>query len=447
MTRAGSRVRSVRRHPWPCARKPPPSLVRTPACAVAGARAGGAAGRNRNKPFAVSSRGSRGFPRRRVPQLRTRAVRAGGVGQRRRGRLDGPPRASGRPWPPRCPARGARRFASPGFASPRRAAAPRDASCAFGTARDFLATRTATDAGFVSFACACAAPSPRGGFVTLRVDLAGFAVTDDVREASRARHPLVTGRGFALLAYAAPRAVAVAPRSAADRGGRWRSSAGFDSGRREPGRPGRRRGRVLLRVLRRKRERRNALRGGGGARLLDAHAVRDAPLFAPLAERLSERSGRRRDGSEEASKRVFVRRRVAARRAASVAIARGADFAPARALPSGVEITAHVAPRVAAGAPVVGAGGRRRRARRRLRRGRRRRSVVFRKRFGFFGADDVVFGAVSVRANPAADDDDIATFECATPTRARRGAVALVSGTSRSDASVEVASFRFVCRA
>ena len=47
-----------------------------------------------------------------------------------------------------------------------------------------------------------------------------------------------------------------------------------------------------------------------------------------------------------------------------------------------------------------------------------------------------VVGAVSVRANPAADDDDIATFECATPPRAR---VALVREWDVTfDASVEV---------
>ena len=116
------------------------------------------------------------------------------------------------------------------------------------------------------------------------------------------------------------------------------------------------------------------------------------------------------------------------------------SFAP-RALPSGVEITAHVAPRVAAARPssvpaddggalvavsaAVGDEGR----------------SFLENGSGFFSAPTTcVFGAVSVRANPAADDDDIATFECATPTRARGAApVALVREWDVTfDASVEV---------
>jgi hypothetical protein len=104
-----------------------------------------------------------------------------------------------------------------------------------------------------------------------------------------------------------------------------------------------------------------------------------------------------------------------------------------------VEITAHVAPRVAAARPssvpaedggalvavsaAVGDEGR------------------SRDGSGFFSAPTTcVFGAVSVRANPAADDDDIATYECTTPTRARGAApVALAREWDVTfDASVEV---------
>ena len=118
---------------------------------------------------------------------------------------------------------------------------------------------------------------------------------------------------------------------------------------------------------------------------------------------------------------------------------KAAEALAPRALPSGVEITAHVAPRVAAARPssvpaddggalvavsaAVGDEGR------------------SRDGSGFFSAPTTcVFGAVSVRANPAADDDDIATFECATPTRARGAApVALAREWDVTfDASVEV---------
>ena len=401
-----------------------------------------AAGRNRNKPFAVSSRGSRGF--------------SFGVAYPNFGRARFEPEASdnaaevvsmasARLWTPLASAVPRSGGAEVRVAGVRvaagAAAAPRDASCAFGTARDFLATRTATDAGFVSFACA----SPRvarGGFVTLRVDLAGFAVTDDVREASRARHPLVTGRGFALLAYAAPRAVAVAPRSAADRGGTVAFVAGFDfPGDASLGDLGAAAGACFCAFF---------AESGNGETLFAVEAARVSstltrcempPLFAPLAERLSEREA---DGdATEAKKRrnAFSFAAASPRRAASVAIARGADFAPARALPSGVEITAHVAPRVAAARPssvpaddggalvavsaAVGDEGR----------------SFLENGSGFFSAPTTcVFGAVSVRANPAADDDDIATFECATPTRARGAApVALVREWDVTfDASVEV---------
>jgi len=310
------------------------------------------------------------------------------------------------------------------------AAAPRDASCAFGTAREFLATRTTVDiSGFVSFACA----SPRvarGGFVTLRVDLAGFTVTH-----SGARHSLVAGRGFALLAYAAPRAVAVAPRSAADRGGTVAFVAGFDF----PGSIslGAAAGAFFCAFF---------AESGYGEALFAVEAARVSstltrcempPLFAPLGVRrgLADEAGG--DATEASGRNAFAA--ASPRRAARVAIARGADFAPARALPSGVEITAHVAPRVAAARPssvpaddggalvavsaAVGDEG-----------GSRDGS-------GFFSAPTTcVFGAVSVRANPAADDDDIATFECATPTRARGAApVALAREWDVTfDASVEV---------
>ena len=190
--------------------------------------------------------------------------------------------------------------------------------------------------------------------MTLRVDLAGFAVTDDVREASRARHPLVTGRGFALLAYAAPRAVAVAPRSAADRGGTVAFVAGFDfPGDASLGDLGAAAGACFCAFFAEKKS-------GNGETLFAVEAARVSstltrcempPLFAPLAERLSEREA---DGdATEAKKRrnAFSFAAASPRRAARVAIARGADFAPARALPSGVEITAHVAPRVAAARP------------------------------------------------------------------------------------------------
>ena len=315
------------------------------------------------------------------------------------------------------------------------AAAPRDASCAFGTAREFLASRTTVDAGFVSFACA----SPRvarGGFVTLRVDLAGFAVTDDVRDASRARHSLVAGRGFALLAYAAPRATAVAPRSVADRGGTAAFVAGFDfPGDASPGDLGAAAGAFFCAFF---------AESGYGEALFPVEAARVSstltrcempPLFAPLGVRLADEADG--DKTEASGQNAFAA--ASPRRAARVAIARGADFAPARALPSGVEITAHVAPRVAAARPssvpaddggalvavsaAVGDEGR------------------SRDGSGFFSAPTTcVFGAVSVRANPAADDDDIATFECATPTRARGAApVALVREWDVTfDASVEV---------
>jgi hypothetical protein len=227
------------------------------------------------------------------------------------------------------------------------AAAPRDASCAFGTAREFLASRTTVDAGFVSFACA----SPRvarGGFVTLRVDLAGFTVTDDVRDASRARHSLVAGRGFALLAYAAPRATAVAPRSVADRGGTVAFVAGFDfPGDASPGDLGAAAGAFFCAFF---------AESGYGEALFPVEAARVSstltrcempPLFAPLGVRLADEADG--DKTEASGQNAFAA--ASPRRAARVAIARGADFAPARALPSGVEIAAHVAPRVAAARP------------------------------------------------------------------------------------------------
>ena len=431
-----------------------PVAMRAEAAALAGENAGvcasparapeKAAGRNRNKPFAVSSRNGGGF--------------SFGVAYPNFGRARFEPEASdnaaevvsmasARLWTPLASAVPRSGGAEVRVAGVRvaagAAAAPRDASCAFGTARDFLATRTATDAGFVSFACA----SPRvarGGFVTLRVDLAGFAVTDDVRDASRARHPLVTGRGFALLAYAAPRAVAVAPRSAADRGGTVAFVAGLDfPGDASPGDPGAAAGACFCAFFAEKKS-------GNGETLFAVEAARVSstltrcempPLFAPLTERLSEHEA---DGdATEAKKRrnAFSFAAASPRRAARVAIARGADFAPARALPSGVEITAHVAPRVAAARPssvpaddggalvavsaAVGDEGR----------------SFLENGSGFFSAPTTcVFGAVSVRANPAADDDDIATFECATPTRARGAApVALVREWDVTfDASVEV---------
>ena len=104
------------------------------------------------------------------------------------------------------------------------AAAPRDASCAFGTARDFP-DENRDGRGFRFVRVRVAARRAR----RLRDAPGrsrGFAVTDDVRDASRARHPLVTGRGFALLAYAAP--APSPPRRARRRiaAGRWRSSPG-----------------------------------------------------------------------------------------------------------------------------------------------------------------------------------------------------------------------------
>ena len=446
VTRAGSRVRSVRWRPWPCARKPPPSLVRTPACARR-RRA------RRRKPreetetnrsrFLPETEG--GFP----SASRTPTSDARGSSRRRRTTPPRssrwPPRASGRPWPPRCPARGARRFASPGFArrrGRRRGASGRVMRVWDGARLPRDENRDGRGFRFVRVRVARArarrlrdAPGRSRGLRRDRRRARRLEGTPPTRHWPRVRVARVRG------APRRRRRAALGGGSRRDGGVRRR--VGFP-GRREPGRPGRRRGRVLLRVLRRKkkRERRNALRGGGGARLLDAHAVRDAPsLRASHRTPLGTRSGRRRDGSEEASKRVFVRRRVAASRRARVAIARGADFAPARALPSGVEITAHVAPRVAAARPssvpaddggalvavsaAVGDEGR----------------SFLENGSGFFSAPTTcVFGAVSVRANPAADDDDIATFECATPTRARGAApVALVREWDVTfDASVEV---------
>ena len=336
--------------------------MRAEAAALAGENAGvcasparapeKAAGRNRNKPFAVSSRNGGGF--------------SFGVAYPNFGRARFEPEASdnaaevvsmasARLWTPLASAVPRSGGAEVRVAGVRvaagAAAAPRDASCAFGTARDFLATRTATDAGLVSFACA----SPRvarGGFVTLRVDLAGFAVTDDVRDASRARHPLVTGRGFALLAYAAPRAVAVAQRSAADRGGTVAFVAGLDfPGDASPGDPGAAAGACFCAFFAEKKS-------GNGETLFAVEAARVSstltrcempPLFAPLTERLSEHEADG-DATERRSVETRFRRRVP--RAAPARRHRTRrGFRRPRALPSGVEITAHVAPRVAAARP------------------------------------------------------------------------------------------------
>ena len=303
-------------------------------------------------------------------RLWTRGARAvprdrGARGSRRRG---------SRP-PPRAPPRWSRRVM---YAS-------------LGRRAEHVARENRDGRGFFAFACATAGVA-RGG-VTLRVDP---RARDRRRlDASRARRALVTGVAGARAARTRrrPRRRARGARgSAADRGGTAAcvpcrvggpGDASLGDGGAAP------RARAFARSSPKKAGTALALRGGGGARLLDAHAVRDATNARASHRTPRTRSGRRRDGSEEASKRVFVRRASAAAPRASPSHAR-ADFAPARALPSGVEITAHVAPRVAAARPssvpaddggalvaVSAAVG-------------RRRSVVFRKRFGFFfGADDV----------------------------------------------------------
>ena len=247
-----------------------------------------------------------------------------------------------------------------------------------------------------------------------------------------------------MLAYAAPRAVAVAPRSAADRGGTVAFVAGFDfPNDASPGDLGAAAGAFFCAFFAESFPYGEALFAVEAARVSSTLTRCEMPpLFAPLGVRrgrvrLADEKKADGDATEASGQNAFAA--ASPRRAARVAIARGADFAPARALPSGVEITAHVAPRVAAARPssvpaddggalvavsaAVGDEG-----------GSRDGS-------GFFSAPTTcVFGAVSVRANPAADDDDIATFECATPTRARGTApVALAREWDVTfDASVEV---------
>ena len=96
-------------------------------------------------------------------------------------------------------------------------------------------------------------------------------------------------------------------------------------------------------------------------------------------------------------------------------MARGADFASARAAPSGVAVAAHVSPRAAAARPPAAPaddGG----------------TLVTVLAKGFSkqqtAADACAFGAVSVRANPVLDEEatDFFSFECAAPTRARGAA-------------------------
>ena len=446
VTRAGSRVRSVRWRPWPCAREAGENALageNAGVCASPARAPEKAAGRNRNKPFAVSSRNGGGF--------------SFGVAYPNFGRARFEPEASdnaaevvsmasARLWTPLAsavPRSGARRFASPGFASPR--APPRR----LGTRRARLGRRAISSRReprptrvFVSFACAsprvarggfCDAPGRSRGLRRDRRRARSLEGTPPTRHWPRVRVARVRG------APRRRRRAALGGGSRRDGGVRRR--VGFP-GRREPGDPGAAAGACFCAFFaEKKRERRNALRGGGGARLLDAHAVRDAPsLRASHRTPLGTRSGRRRDGSEEASKRVFVRRRVAASRRARRRHRTRRGFR-ARARPA-LGRGDHRARRPARrrGAPVVGAGGRRRRARRRLRRGRRRRSVVFRKRFGFRRRR-----RASSAPSPCAPTRRRTTTTSRRSSArhrraraARRPSRSCASGTSRSTASVEV---------
>ena len=268
------------------------------------------------------------------------------------------------------------------------------ASCAFGTTRS-AATQTTTKAGFVSFSCASPRVS-RGGFSTLRVG-------------PRADFMGLMGHGHVLLAYAVPVVTSTAPRSVPERGG----SVVFVAGSDFPGdaaRDSRDSGGAAARcafVLA------SAARRGAPAPFfaVEAAAVSSAltrcemPPVSTLGTLADDETERANEAETETERGVF----------ADVSVARGADFASARAAPSGVAVAAHVSPRAAAARPPAAPaddGG----------------TLVTVLAKGFSkqqtAADACAFGAVSVRANPVLDEEatDFFSFECAAPTRARGAA-------------------------
>jgi hypothetical protein len=295
----------------------------------------------------------------------------------------------------------------------------RTVSCAFDSAR--AAATTTTRAGSVPGLVSCASPFvARGAFVTLRIGNPGFGdeIAGDVGFA---------GHGHVLLAYAVPRVTSATPRSVREAGGSVVFIAGVDF-------PG---GAAFD-------------AGAAAARCAFAAGTRgdgdDAlSLFAAEAAFVSSTLTRC-----ETPSLVFSSRDGHATEEAfsfSLAVARGADVASARAYPSGAAIAAHVAPHVASARPSAAPaddGG----------------ALVtvavtvtnddsYDDSFSFVSSstrgshkrqffakttDYCVFGAVSVRANPiviVSDDEDesdvFSALECLTPTRARGAAPVAVA--------------------
>ena len=296
----------------------------------------------------------------------------------------------------------------------------RTVACAFdGIARAAATTTTTTRAGSVPGLISCASPFvARGAFVTLRIGNPGFGdeIAGDVGFA---------GHGHVLLAYAVPRVTSATPRSVREAGGSVVFIAGVDF----PGGAAFDAGAAAARCAFAAGTR------GDGDDALSLFAAEAAFVSSTLtrcetpALVFSSRDGR---STEEAF-------------SFSLAVARGADVASARAYPSGAAIAAHVAPRVASARPSAAPaddGG----------------ALVtvavtvtndsnddsfsfssstrgpFKRQFVAKTTDYCVFGAVSVRANPIAivsDDEDesdaFSALECLTPTRARGAAPVAVA--------------------
>ena len=304
----------------------------------------------------------------------------------------------------------------------------RTVSCAFGSARaaaTTTTTRAGSGSGSVPVYFSCASPRvARGAFVTLRIGAPGLG--DSVGDVGFA------GDGHVLLAYAVPRVTSASPRSVREAGGSVVFIAGVDF-------PGENDGAF------------DAAAGAARCAFAAGPAFGDGDdarfVFAADAAYVSSTLTRcetpslvfsTNDGhaSEEAS-------------SFTLAVARGADVASARAYPSGAAIAAHVAPRVASARPSAAPADE----------GGALVTVAvtvandsndsddsyfassfssssrgsFKKASFFAKATDAcVFGAVSVRANPIAivsddEDDFINALECLTPTRARGAAPVAVA--------------------